>query len=75
MLQQKHLELKYKEQQLELANCILQRHVETLVNEKEEQEKEAMSLYSALKVIHYQAFKIGFRGLSYLEHCPILYKY
>ncbi|MCJ8733961.1 hypothetical protein PDJAM_G00229810 [Pangasius djambal] len=48
-LEQKHQELIYREQQLELANCILQRQLETLANTKEEKEKEVMSLYSALE--------------------------
>ncbi|XP_058253323.1 protein Spindly isoform X1 [Hemibagrus wyckioides] len=48
-LQQKHQELQYKEQQLELANCILQRQLETLANTKDEGEKEIASLYNALE--------------------------
>ncbi|XP_053486629.1 protein Spindly isoform X2 [Ictalurus furcatus] len=48
-LEQKHQELKYKEEQLELANCILQRQLETLANTKEEKENEVMSLYGALE--------------------------
>ncbi|KAF4085506.1 hypothetical protein AMELA_G00095940 [Ameiurus melas] len=48
-LEQKHQELKYKEEQLELANCILQRQLETLTNTKEEKENEVVSLYSALE--------------------------
>ncbi|KAK1804473.1 hypothetical protein P4O66_020485, partial [Electrophorus voltai] len=43
-------ESQYKEQQLQLANAILQRHVETLVDAKQEKEKEVVSLYNALEV-------------------------
>ncbi|XP_060783587.1 protein Spindly isoform X2 [Neoarius graeffei] len=48
-LEQKHQDLKYKEQQLELANGILQRQLETLANTMEEKEKEVVSLYTALE--------------------------
>lgn len=60
--------MKYKEQQLELANCILQRQLETLANTVEEKEKEVVSLYSALEVISEKAFVLGFRVFRYLEH-------
>ncbi|XP_076878012.1 protein Spindly [Brachyhypopomus gauderio] len=42
-------ESQYKEQQLQLANTILQRQVEALVDAKEEREKEVVSLYNALE--------------------------
>ncbi|GAA6096897.1 protein Spindly isoform X1 [Tachysurus ichikawai] len=48
-LEQEHQELKYREQQLELANCVLQRQLETLTNIKDETEKELTSLFSALE--------------------------
>ncbi|KAF5895613.1 protein Spindly isoform X2, partial [Clarias magur] len=63
-LDQQYQELKYKEQQLELANCILQRQLETLENTKEEKEKETMSLYSALEQSEDLAFSFAsFAGL------------
>ncbi|XP_062855958.1 protein Spindly [Trichomycterus rosablanca] len=49
LLEQEHQELQYKEQQLQLANCILQRQLETLTNTREEKEKEAASIYIALE--------------------------
>lgn len=43
-------EAKYREQQLELTNSSLQRHLEQITEEKEEREKEAVSWFNALEV-------------------------
>lgn len=43
-------EAKYREQQLELTNSSLQRHLEQTTEEKEEREKEAVSWFNALEV-------------------------
>lgn len=40
----------YREQQLELTNSSLQRHLEQITEEKEEREKEAVSWFNALEV-------------------------
>lgn len=40
----------YREQQLELTNRNLQRHLEQKTEEKEDREKEAVSYFSALEV-------------------------
>lgn len=55
-LEQEHQELQYKEQQLQLANSILERELETLTNTRDEKEKEATSLYIALEVTNYIYF-------------------
>ena len=43
-------ESRYREQQLELTNSSLQRHLERVTEEKEEREKEAVSCFNALEV-------------------------
>lgn len=43
-------ESRYREQQLELTNSSLQRHLERITEEKEEREKEAVSWFNALEV-------------------------
>ncbi|XP_051514689.1 protein Spindly-like isoform X2 [Myxocyprinus asiaticus] len=49
-LEQELQEVRYKEEQLHLANTTLQRQQERLTEEKEEREKEAVSCYNALEV-------------------------
>ncbi|TSQ81063.1 Protein Spindly [Bagarius yarrelli] len=49
VLQLDHQELKYREQQLELVNCNLQKQLATLANSKDESEKQAASLYNELE--------------------------
>lgn len=49
-LEQKLQEFQYREQQLQLAKSILQRHLEQVTEEKEEREKEAVSWFNALEV-------------------------
>ncbi|XP_053284823.1 protein Spindly isoform X2 [Pleuronectes platessa] len=48
-LEQTLQECQYREQQLELANSSLQRHLERITEEKEEREKEAVSWFNALQ--------------------------
>uniref|UniRef100_A0AAY4DZY2 Protein Spindly n=1 Tax=Denticeps clupeoides TaxID=299321 RepID=A0AAY4DZY2_9TELE len=48
-LQQELQENQYKEQQLQLSNSSLQRHVQQLSEEKEEREREAVSYFNALE--------------------------
>ncbi|XP_045887506.1 protein Spindly isoform X2 [Micropterus dolomieu] len=48
-LEQTLQESRYREQQLELTNCSLQRHLERITEEKEEREKEAVSWFNALE--------------------------
>ncbi|XP_054453555.1 protein Spindly [Anoplopoma fimbria] len=48
-LEQTLQESQYKQQQLELTNSSLQRHLEHMTEEKEEREKEAVSLFNALE--------------------------
>lgn len=43
-------ESQYREQQLELTKCSLQRHLEQITEEKEERQKEAVSWFNALEV-------------------------
>ena len=43
-------EAQYKEQQMELTNGSLKRHLKQITEEKEEREKEAVSLFNALGV-------------------------
>lgn len=43
-------ESQYREQQLELTNSSLQRQLERITEEKEEREKEAVSLFNSLEV-------------------------
>lgn len=43
-------EAKCREQQLELTNSSLQRHLGQITEEKEEREKEAVSWFNALEV-------------------------
>lgn len=43
-------ESKYREQQMELTNSRLQRHLEQITEEKEERQKEAVSWFNALEV-------------------------
>ena len=45
-------ESQYREQQLELTNSNLQRQMERIAEEKEEQERDAVSWYNALEVIY-----------------------
>lgn len=49
-LEQTLQESQYREQQLELTNSSLQRHLERITEEKEEREKEAVSWFNALEV-------------------------
>ncbi|XP_018549909.1 protein Spindly [Lates calcarifer] len=48
-LEQTLQESQYREQQLELTNSSLQRHLERITEEKEEREKEAVSWFNALE--------------------------
>ncbi|XP_034454660.1 protein Spindly isoform X2 [Hippoglossus hippoglossus] len=48
-LEQTLQECQYREQQLELTNSSLQRHLERITEEKEEREKEAVSWFNALQ--------------------------
>ncbi|XP_073343327.1 protein Spindly [Pagrus major] len=48
-LEQKLQESQYREQQLELTNNSLKRHLERITEEKEEREKEAVSCFNALE--------------------------
>nr|XP_019934054.1 PREDICTED: protein Spindly [Paralichthys olivaceus] len=48
-LEQTLQECQYREQQLELTNSSLQRHLEQITEEKEEREKEAVSWFNALQ--------------------------
>ncbi|XP_026212958.1 protein Spindly [Anabas testudineus] len=48
-LEQTLQESQYREQQLELANSNLQRHLERITEEKEEREREAVSWFNALE--------------------------
>ncbi|XP_038555810.1 protein Spindly isoform X1 [Micropterus salmoides] len=48
-LEQTLQESRYREQQLELTNSSLQRHLERITEEKEEREKEAVSWFNALE--------------------------
>lgn len=49
-LEQTLQESQYREQQLELTNSSLQRHLERITEEKEEREKEAVSWFNSLEV-------------------------
>lgn len=49
-LEQALQDSQYREQQLELTNSSLQRHLERITEEKEEREKEAVSWFNALEV-------------------------
>lgn len=49
-LEHKLQEFQYREQQLQLAKSSLQRHLEQVIEEKEEREKEAVSWFNALEV-------------------------
>lgn len=49
-LEQTLQESKYREQQMELTNSRLQRHLEQVTEEKEERQKEAVSWFNALEV-------------------------
>ncbi|XP_020509041.2 protein Spindly [Labrus bergylta] len=48
-LEQTLQECQYREQQLELTNSSLQRHLERITEEKEEREKEAVSCFNSLE--------------------------
>lgn len=49
-LEQTLQESQYREQQLELTNSSLQRHLERITEEKEDREKEAVSCFNSLEV-------------------------
>ena len=49
-LEQNLQESQYREQQLELTNNNLKRHLNQITEEKEEREKEAVSCFNALEV-------------------------
>ena len=49
-LEQMLQESQYTEQQLELTNNSLKRHLNQITEEKEEREKEAVSCFNALEV-------------------------
>ncbi|TDH07821.1 hypothetical protein EPR50_G00110230 [Perca flavescens] len=48
-LEQTLQECRYREQQLELSSCSLQRRLQQITEEKEEREKEAVSCFNALE--------------------------
>lgn len=66
-------ESQYREQQLELTKCSLQRHLEQITEEKEERQKEAVSWFNALEVN--KAANVQCRVLLYqifdaMKPCP-----
>lgn len=49
-LEQKLQDCEFREQQLELNSCSLKKKLDRITEEKEEQEKEAVSWFNALEV-------------------------
>lgn len=64
-LEQTVQESQYREQQLELTNSKLQRHLERITEEKEEREREAVSWFNALEV------KMPPFYYTTLHHCSV----